>query len=356
MQRRRFESHHRAHFNCASGHDTGPNPASAANRHADAYRPQNSTRWTLGEPIELGPDPGQLNLELFIEQGCTGCDGPPVALERVSRDAPGGLKREILFQTPEGSRYMTSTAVGGDGTLYTTACFGDCAEGGSFIREGYSIIYSSTDGGTTWAESQPSTSARRFTGPALPDGELILLMRAPHKEGDPISPLAFSLYPSGAVVLAPFPDAYPVATTDPSEPILWQWRDDPQVYRSDGSVLALPQMGGTTSNETPRLRGGRPGGTLIFEWTSRAGDQHEQHLGLVRNGVLEQELIAGRDVGAVIVQAWLDDHRALARLNYSKSALVDFDTGEVRPIILYDPVPTDLFIARNKVIGYRIPD
>ena len=324
--------------------------------------PENSRRWKLGDPIELGPGPGQLDLELYIEQGCTGCDGPPVTLERVSRDASGGLKREILFQTPEGSRYLTSTAVAGDGTLYTTACFGDCAEVGSYIRQGHSIIYSSTDGGTTWTESQPSTSARRFNGRALPNGELILWVREPHVEGEPIPSFTHFLYPSDEKLVPPFPDAYPVETDQAAEPVLWQrYGDgtaaaDTRLYRPDGSVFEIPKMGGPTPSETPRLRGGRPGGTLIFEWTSRAGDQHEQHLGLVRNGVLEDEFIADRDVGAVIVQAWVDDNRALARLNYSRSALVDFDIGEVRPITLYDPVPTDPFIRRNKVIGYRVPD
>lgn len=38
--------------------------------------PERGTPWTLGAPLQLGSGPGQLDLELYIEQGCTGCDGP----------------------------------------------------------------------------------------------------------------------------------------------------------------------------------------------------------------------------------------------------------------------------------------
>jgi hypothetical protein len=324
--------------------------------------PAHSTRWKLGDPIELGPGPGQLNLELYIEQGCTQCDGPPTSLERVFRDQSGLLAREVIFTAPEGSTYLTSTVMGGDKTLHTTVCFGQCAEVGSFVRQGYTIIYSSTDGGSSWKARPSAPIARRFNGTALPDGQLILYERPAAADGAMPPAATFSLYPSGEQLAPPFPDAYPVETGDATQPILWQRYgngtvdDDLRLYRPDGSVFEVPPMGGPTPNETPRLRGGRPGGSLIFEWVTRVGDQNEQHLGFVQRGVLEDEFIAGRDVGAVIVQAWLDDHRALARLNYSKSALIDFATGEVRPITIYDPIPTDLFIGRNKVIGYRVPD
>lgn len=99
--------------------------------------------WTLGAPLRLGPGPGELNLQLYIEQGCTDCDGPPTALERVFRDSGGALQREVLFGTPAGSKYMTSTAVGREGMLYATACFGECYEVGSAVGHGYTVLYTS---------------------------------------------------------------------------------------------------------------------------------------------------------------------------------------------------------------------
>jgi hypothetical protein len=53
---------------------------------------------------------------------------------------------------------------------------------------------------------------------------------------------------------------------------------------------------------------------------------------------------------------WLDEDRALGRLNYSEPALFDFSTATIHPIRVYDPAPTEPYSGRNKIVGYRLLD
>lgn len=318
--------------------------------------PENSTRWKLGDPIELGPGPGQLNLELYIEQGCTGCDGPPVTLERVSRDASGGLKREILFQTVPGSKYLTSTAVAGDGTLYTTACFGQCAEVGSAVTSGYTLIYSSSDGGATWAESEPSTSARRFISTALPDGQLVLFIRPQYAQESQAPEPTYWLHPSMTQLVPPKPLLLPEVTANPAEPIVWTDWEPGKFFRTDGSAIPVPAIGTGEGNGIPRMFGKQPPQGIALMWFDAREGRRDWHFALIDNGKVTKNFLGDDSTGAPWVQFWLDENRAIGRWNYSKPALFDFDQGKIHPIIIYDPVPTDPFIGRNKVIGYRVPD
>jgi hypothetical protein len=293
-----------------------------------------------------------LDLELYIEQGCTGCDGPPTALERVSRAGSGELRREILFTQPKGSKYMTSTAVAPDGTLYATACFGECAEVGGFVSDGYTIVYTSKDAGATWSESLRSPAARRIWGrTALPDSQVLLW----RNEGETIDNLEFAKYPSGEMLVPPLKGLFPVVTANPAGAVLWQGPQGGPLYRADGSTVGVPNIAVTGAGAyVPRAWGAQPADRLLMEWADWRADRLIFHLASVASGTVLAEFHSTASVGYVEVGAWLDGHCGLGNIDYSTPALIDFAAGEVRPIEIYDPLaPPDRFPGRNKIIGWR---
>lgn len=284
---------------------------------------------------------------LYIEQGCTGCDGPPTALERVYRDSNGALQRESLFSTPATSRYMTSTSVGADGTLYATACFGDCYEVGSGIDgAGYAILYVSKDDGRTWTAEPPAPRARKlWREGALRDGSVLLWGHPTQQE------LAYEIFPSGEQVTPPFADASPVVTGDPAEPILWQRWQGGGVFRPDGLRIPMPDV---TSVQAPQVDGAQPMNGLTLSWWELDGTRIVQHFGIVQSGKLAAEFAGSDAVPSVRIGAWLDDHRALGNVNYSTPALFDFATGEVRLIAAGGRAPDDpLGPGRNLIVGFK---
>lgn len=316
--------------------------------------PERGTPWSLGAPLQLGSASGQLDLELYIEQGCTGCDGPPTALERVSRAPDGELRREILFKQPPGSKYMTSTAVAPDGTLYATACFGDCAEVGGFVSDGYTIVYTSNDGGATWSESPRSPAARKiWLHGVLPDSQVLLWVNV----GETIDNLVFVKYPSGEPLISPQKGLFPVVTANPASAVLWQGPQGGPLYREDGSTVAVPAVAVTGAGAyVPRAWGAQPGDRLLMEWGDSRSGRLVFHLASVASGAALAEFRSTESVGYVEAGAWFDDHRALGDINYSTPALIDFATGEVRPIEIYGPLSNeDAYRGRNKIIGWRAP-
>ncbi|MEO8538248.1 MAG: hypothetical protein ABI577_00815 [bacterium] len=269
--------------------------------------------WTMGPPLDIGPGPDELDLELYIEQGCTGCDGPPTSLERVSRSASGELRREVLFSTPPGARYLTSTAAM-NGQLWVTACFGTCAEVGNYIESGYSVLFASSDAGQTWAEARRSASTMKFWPGMLPGGQLILRTSAPAA-----TEVRFEEFPSGNPLVAPIPLAFPIATANSTHPLVWGVSGEAGVWLPDGrqldeQPLAEAALLFTLGNSLVRLPGDRKGpGDLV-----------------------------------VIPQVWLSPDRALAWIDYAGVALMDFESKTVHRVSVYADSG-----GRTKVIGVK---
>lgn len=311
------------------------------------------SKWVIEEPVEIGPGPGQLDVALYIEQGCTQCDGPPATLERIWRDENGTLQRRVLFSTPTGSTYMTSTAVAGDWTLYTTACFGECAEVGSYVNNGYTLIYTSTDDGETWEASEPSQSARRFLDGTMPDGQVVLMERAAYASGATAPPPTFRAFPSGVELFPPAPDTWPQVTADPEHPVVWAEYETGKVFLTGGAEVPIPPLGTPDSSGTPRIFGTQPPSGLGLLWLDTRGGRRDWHYSVVEDGRLARDLVGDDTAGAPWVQIWLDADRAFGRLNYSQAALFDFASATVTPIRIYEALPGDPFIGRNKIVGYR---
>ena len=325
-----------------------PNTSIATPATATAPPTETAPKWRLGAPLKLGPGSDELNLVVYIEQGCTACDGPPTALERAYRDSAGVFQRQALFNTPEGSRYMTSTAVASDGTLYATACFGDCFEVGSGIDgAGYAILYVSKDNGVTW-NAQPSTPyARKLLRWASLPGHDVLL-----SNHTATGKRSFELFPSGKAVAPTSGDFFPVVTAELAEPILWQPPGGGiLLYRPDGSQIAMPMVN-ADPNYPAQVSGAQPAGGLTLTWGERVGtDGLVQHFAIVRQGKKVIEFVASEAVPSVQMGAWLDDHRALGNVN-STPALFDFNSGEVRLIELGSRPPDDpRGPGRNRVIS-----
>jgi hypothetical protein len=302
-------------------------------------------RWILEEPIEIGPGPDQLDVMLYIEQGCTQCDGPPTAIERVYRDPNGELRREALFETPADSTYMTSTAVAADGTLYATACFGRCAEVGNYLEQGGSTLYTSNDGGTTWIETAYPNESRRIVA-RLPDGQFIVRVASAG-----VFEARFEAFPSGERLEPPGAGLYPWATSDLARPVLWEnWETGERVY-PDGTLLKVPATGADGPGGVPRLVGTQPQDGWLLNWFVREMPSGGHQVLAAFDGRAQPrwKYRGWDEVGAVIPVTWLDDHLAIAWLDYSAPALVDFEGGTVRRIDIGEPLGP--FGGRNKPIG-----
>ena len=259
-----------------------PTPIPLASPGTSIAQPATSTApptaaaplWRLGAPIKLGPGSDELNLVVYIEQGCTGCDGPPTELERVYRDGAGVLQRQVLFDTPAGSRYMTSTAVASDGTLYATACFGDCYEVGSGIDgAGYATLYISKDKGVTWNAQPPTPYARKLLRwGSLPNGDVLLW--ANRGAGK----VTFEQLKSSEALISPQEGLFPIVTADLVEPVLWQASSGgAALYRPDGSQITMPTVN-AYPNYPPHVNGAQPVGGLIVAWGERVGSERPMPL------------------------------------------------------------------------------
>ncbi len=305
--------------------------------------------WTIGAPLQLGKGPGQLNLALYVEQGCTGCDGPPTSLERFARASSGEMRRAVLFSTPADSRYLTATAVAPDGTLFTSACFGDCYEVGSGIDgDGYSIVYTSKDGGTTWAADGRSAFARIIWGRTTLPGNEVLIWKSTENPRT----RTFERFPSGIQVAPPVADAFPIISADANEPVLWQRNGGP-VLRRDGSTVTIPAVAASQNNPV-QVSGAQPPGGLMISWGERIPGATVLHYGIVQKGRFVSHFAGSKDVPSIRIGAWLDDHRALGNISSLVPALFDFETGEVRRIEIYGALSDEeLFLrGRSAIIGF----
>ena len=119
-----------------------------------------------------------------------------------------------------------------------------------------------------------------------------------------------------------------------------------------------------TVNADPSYRvqafSAQPPGALLVAWGEGLPGKTIPHAGIVRNGKFVANFAASSDVAYVTVGAWLDDHRALGNIEYSVPALIDFASGEVRPIEIYGPIfdlrkYQETFPGRNFIIGFARP-
>ena len=115
---------------------------------------------TAGDPIDI-PE----NAVIYVEGGCTQCDGPATSLDRVYRDAAGTLHSDRLFerQLPREDigngqtrtlekNYIRSIAIADGGyTILISVCTrGYCGGVGNLSDDAQTTLYNSTDGGVTW--------------------------------------------------------------------------------------------------------------------------------------------------------------------------------------------------------------
>jgi hypothetical protein len=240
---------------------------------------------------------------------------------------------------------MTSTAMGVDGRLFATVCFGECAEVGNSIRSGYSALFSSTDNGETWARMD-------FPGESVNVVSLLVsgqpLLRVAQVDSTEAS---FEIWPSGELFVPPGPGYWPWATQNRQLPVLWEnWTTGARVF-PDGTTVDIPAQGAAGPDGLPRLVGVQPPRGWIVNWFVREPgfDGYQRLLGADYAGGVRWQFKVPSAVGAIIPVRWLSETRVIAWMNYEAPALIDLDAGTVREIVIGDPL--DEFGGRNKPVG-----
>lgn len=99
---------------------------------------------------------------LYVEGGCTQCDGPATSLDRVYRDAAGGLHSDRLFErklrvengTTYEENYIRTMRVSSTGNdIVIGVCDrGYCGGVGNATPDARTTFYGTNDGGITWKE------------------------------------------------------------------------------------------------------------------------------------------------------------------------------------------------------------
>jgi len=99
---------------------------------------------TLGSPIAL-PE----GLVLYTWDGCTSCDGPPYALNRVER-VGGSIETRVLFERRGSGPYILGGRIDGDVHYIFECSTGYCGGAGEPSDDPTVTLYRSLDDGETW--------------------------------------------------------------------------------------------------------------------------------------------------------------------------------------------------------------
>lgn len=142
--------------------DTGDGRATATSSPAPSTTPAPAPPEMIGgvpvTPLHAGaPADIPANAVLYVESGCTGCDIPAVALDRVYRDGAGVVHTDRLFErqmpvvdgTPMEQNYIRPIGVaeGGYGIVIGVCDRGYCGGVGNSTGDANTTFYASDDAG-----------------------------------------------------------------------------------------------------------------------------------------------------------------------------------------------------------------
>ena len=152
---------------CSKGGTQNPDPTPRPSSEATAAASPTSTPETLGgvpvTPLRAGkPADIPASAVLYVEGGCTQCDGPATSLDRVYRDAAGTLHTDRLFErklrvengTTYEENYIRTMRVSSTGNdIVIGVCDrGYCGGVGNASPDARTTFYGSNDGGISWKE------------------------------------------------------------------------------------------------------------------------------------------------------------------------------------------------------------
>ncbi|MBA4179920.1 MAG: hypothetical protein C0506_04960 [Anaerolinea sp.] len=299
---------------------------------------------------------------LYVQGGCTQCDGPATSLDRVYRDAAGGLHSDRLFErklrvengTTYEENYIRTMRVSSTGNdIVIGVCDrGYCGGVGNATPDARTTFYGSNDGGITW-NKMGQLAGDTWIIAVMGPGAMVRHAYQP-SEGAPYTWEIVQLPGGEPAAIDPSLD---VKTTT----IITVGDWTPLVVGPDGmSLLWLPGPVNGTPWLGPQLPAGSrvldarfspsgaEGGIALVRWT--AASPPNSYLGLMqeRQGKpttifsdtpdtsiswLGQWLAPSTLVGnATLPAASLDSPLAVSGFAWGMPSLTDLKTGEVRPI------------------------
>jgi hypothetical protein len=187
---------------------------------------------TQGAPIGFPND-----VAFLIATGCWFCEGWPTGISRVSKGADGDVITEVLFspdlmnlpqrlvswngETQEMPAHVMTLDASDDGSFIAVAVctVGFCGALGESGPDGETTIFTSRDGGITWAETSPLAGVHHVVG--LSGGDVVIAGPAPLSVEEPPAPY---YYLSTGIEITPpevadVPERWPISTPDGD--LLW---------------------------------------------------------------------------------------------------------------------------------------
>ena len=335
-----------------------PSPEATAAPAAETINGVAVTPLRVGKPADI-----PAGVVLYIEGGCTRCDGPATSLDRVYRDAAGTLHSERLFErklrvennTSYEENYIRTMRVSSTGNdIVIGVCDrGYCGGVGNATLDARTTFYGSNDGGISWKEIGQLAGDTWIIALSGPTAMIRHAFRP--SEGAPYTWEIVQLPGGGAVGVDPTIDVKTASFVAIGD-------GPPAVVAPDGvsllSLAASPSFQPFLGPELPvgsqildaRISpGGGAGEIALVRWTSQGGATRS-YLGLMKDrlgkpvtifaetpeasiGVLGQWLAPSTLVGNAMLPATALESPLATSGNVSNvPSLTDLKTGEVRAI------------------------
>ena len=352
-----------------------PQPSPAAGESAT---PQGSTgetvagiavrKWMVQAPAKLPP-----GAVLYVEKGCTQCDGPTESIERVRARADGSTELATVFKAPgDSQRYILSTFIASDGhELWVTVCSrGYCGGVGQVSADAQVTFHHSLDGGTSWKQEGTRAGMASITA-VTAIGPLLVESALDSTSGKFTT--SYTILPNGPSGAGAMPIRAPQGASSLYFPqtgmqLLWLGADNQSVLRSDGSVVFKADLGGhdSTGGVFPVGAPSADFQALVMGWTHRDSSGTRPYQAFVRDGK-PRGIFTGLALNTnANPGAWLDATRAYGTVSLSPSevpgataransfqsgipVLIDFERGEITPLEIYGPLFTDAYRGRNLI-------
>ena len=342
-----------------TGGASDSSPAATASSTPETINGVAATPLRAGKPADI-----PAGVVLYLEGGCTQCDGPATSLDRVYRDAAGTLHSDRLFErklrvengTTYEENYIRTMRVSSTGNdIVIGVCDrGYCGGVGNATPDSRTTFYGSNDGGITWkvigqvagdtwivALQGAQAMVRHAYQPEAGAPYRWEIVNLPSGEPAPLDP-AIDLKTATIVTVG---DATPLAVSPDGMSLLWL----------PGPVTSPPFLGpqlpvGSQVLDARFSPGGANLGVALVRWQVVGPDRTDRtYLGIMKERTgkpmtvfidgpqasissLGQWLAPATLVGNAILPAAALDSPLAVTGSASAPSLTDLTTGEVRAI------------------------
>lgn len=327
-------------------------------------------KWKVNAAATLKP--GTI---LYIEKGCTRCDGPAESIEKVRALPDGKTEVSTVFKAPgDDQRYIHSTYISPDGgELWVTVCSRSyCGGAGQAAADAQVTFHHSKDGGATWEAAGARDGAASITA-VTAIGPLMVENSLDGTSGKLTA--TYTILPNGPAGSGAMPISLPRGAASanypqPGQMILWIGSDNHSLLRSDGSVVFQASLGGHESTGSGVYPLGSPTpdfSSLSVAWTHRDQAGTRPYQGFVQNGALKGVFTGLALNTSPYPGVWFDSAKAYgsvaldptevpgaggagARQSLSTiPVLIDYERAEITPLAIYGPLFSDAYRGRNLI-------